>query len=110
MAASGAPTSIDTMTGAFPLVVEGISGEPTLKELIRIIDCDIAPCAQSHISTVHALNYLHLCIPTNLWPQYTNQPYPEGPVNPEPWNDGRGVTPLLEDLLLDGLSIEEFTC
>ena len=64
---SGAPTSIDTMMGAFHPVYEGILGKLTLKDLIKIIDKHMVLCTQSHVSTVYALNYLDVCIPAVMW-------------------------------------------
>ena len=79
MAAFVAPTSIDTLTGTFPPVCKGIAGELTLKDLIRIIYENIIPCAQSHVSTVYALIYLHLCIPAVMWAQLFERAVSGGP-------------------------------
>ena len=74
------------MTAAFPLMATGIVGEPNLQDLIRLQDTHIIPCAQSHVTTNHALNYLHICVPTNIYMQYTNEAYPEIPADTVPWD------------------------
>ena len=80
------PTSVSTMNASFPPMFASIVGEPTLQELIRIQDTHMIPCAQIHVTTINALNYLHLCVPANIYTQYTNEAYPEIPPDPGPWD------------------------
>ena len=94
MASSQAPTSFATVTASFPPMVASIVGELTLQELIRIQDIHMIPCAQSHVTTISALNFLHLCVPANIYTQYTNEPYPENPEDPGPWDGADEETPL----------------
>ena len=94
MASLQAPTSVTIMTAAFPPMVEVIVGEPNLQDLIRLQDSHMIPCAQSHVTTNHTLNYLHLCVPANTFMQYTNEAYPVIPVDPGPWDGGSEETPL----------------
>ena len=82
------------MTAAFPPMVEAITGELNLQDLIRLQDSHMIPCAQSHVTTIHALNYLHLCEPASIYTQYTNKAYPEIPLDPGPWNNAGKDTPL----------------
>ena len=94
MASSQAPTSVAMMTAAFPPMVKAIIGEPNLQGLVRLQDSHMIPCAQIHLTTNHTLNYLHLCVPANIFTQYTNEAYLDIPNDPRPW-DGRGEeTPL----------------
>ena len=80
MVSSQAPTSVAIMTADFPPMVAGIVGEPILQDLIRLKDTHMIPCAQSHVTTINALNYLQVCIPgANTYTQYTNKAYPEIP-------------------------------
>ena len=81
------------MIAAFPLMVKGIVGEPNLQDLIRLQDSHMITCAQSHVTTSHALNYLQLCVPANIYTQYTNEAYPAIPADPGPWDGGGEETP-----------------
>ena len=94
MASFQAPTSVAIMTAAFPPMVASIVGEPTLQDLIRLQDTHMIPCAQSHVTTIHALNYLHLCVPASIYTQYTNQAYPDIPEDPGPWDGANKDTQL----------------
>ena len=94
MASSQAPTSVAMMTAAFPPMVEAIIGEPNLQDLIRLQDSHMIPCAQIHVTTKHTLNYLHICVPANIFTQYTNEAYPVIPADPGPWDGGGEETPL----------------
>ena len=96
MASSYAPTSVAVMTAAFPPMVEAITGEQNLQDLIRLQDShtNMIPCAQIHVMINHTLNYLHLCVPANIFTQYTNEAYPIIPDDPGPWDGGGEETPL----------------
>ena len=94
MASSQAPTSVAMMTAAFPPLVEAIVGVPNLQDLIRLQDSHMIPCAQSHVTTNHTLNYIHRCVPANIFTQYTNEAYPDIPDDPGTWDGGGKETPL----------------
>ena len=94
MVSSQAPTIVAIMTAAFPPMVISIVRDPTLPELIRMQDTHMIPCAQSHVTTTSALNYLHLCVPANIYTQYTNEAYTEIPLDPGPWDGANEDTPL----------------
>ena len=83
MSPTGAPASIDTIPKAFPPVIESIVGEPTLRELIRVIDTHIVPCAQSYVTAQREIHYLYLCMPAKLWLHYMNEPCPDIPAGPD---------------------------
>ena len=88
MVSSQVPTSVAIMTAAFPPMVQCIVGEPNLQDFIRLQDTHMIPCAQSHVTTNHALNYFHLCIPANMYKQYINEAYPAISADPGPWDGG----------------------
>ena len=94
MASSQAPTSVAVMTTASPPMVEAITGETNLQDLIRLQDSHMIPCAQSHVAINHTLNYLHICVPANIFMQYTNEAYPVIPADPGPWDGGGEDTAL----------------
>ena len=73
------------MLAAFPAAPPTISGEPTIGELVRILQ-HLMACAQSHQSDISRLNLLYVCIPAQLYHHYneTNKPYPTDPVDPGP--------------------------
>ena len=52
------------------------------------------PCAQSRVTTLNALNYFHLCVPVNVYMQYTNKPYPDIPADSGPWDGADEDTAL----------------
>ena len=86
------PTSPATMSAGFPQMVAKIIGEPTLQELIRALNTHLIPCDQSHVTTSSTLNLLYICIPENIYAQYTNEPYPDPPTNPGNWDsDGKNT-------------------
>ena len=94
MAFFQAPTSVFNMAAIFPLMVASIVGEPILQELIRVQDTHMIPCAQSHVTTMSALNFSHLCVPANLCTQQINEPYPESPKDPGRRDGVNKETPL----------------
>ena len=82
------PTIKADMTAAFPDAVPGITGEPSLQELIRVLK-HLIVCSQSHETQGNNnLNLLHVCLPNHLYERYltdpVNQAYPQ-PI-PHPGN------------------------
>ena len=59
-----------------------------------VLNPHLIPCAQSHVTTRSSLNLLHLCVPANIYAQYTNEPYPDPRANPGNW-DGDGENTAL---------------
>ena len=47
------------------------------------------PCDNNHV-----LNHLHMCVPANIYTQYTNEAYPAIPEDPGPWDGWGEETPL----------------
>ena len=94
MASSQVPTSTATMLAIFPQMDAKIIGEPTPQELIGVLNTHLIPCAQSHVTTGSILTPLCLCVPVNIYQQYTNKPYPDPPMNPGNWDGDRKNTPL----------------
>ena len=82
------------MTASFPPMVASIVGEPTLQEITRVQDTHMIPYAQRHMTATSALNYLHLCVPANIFTQYTNKAYSEIPPDPGPWDGADEESPL----------------
>ena len=79
---------------SFPPMVARILGEPIFQELIRVQDTYLLPCAQSHVTTISALNLLHLCIQANIYTQYANEAYPLPHVDPGNWGGAEENTAL----------------
>ena len=79
------PTDKAEMLAAFPAAPPTISDEPTIGELVRILQ-HLMACAQSHQSDISRLNLLFLDIPEELYQHYnaTNKPYPVDPEDPGP--------------------------
>ena len=71
------------MLAAFPEAAPKINGQPTLRELIRVIQ-HLIQCSQTHESDISPLKLLFLCIPPELYSNYTAEAYPFIPVNPGP--------------------------
>ena len=94
MAPSQTPSSTATMLASFSPMVGRIVGEPTLQELIRAQNTHPILCAQSHVTTRSTVSLLHLCVPANIYAQYTNEPYPDPRANPGNW-DGDGENTAL---------------
>ena len=71
----------EAMTAGFPARIPKIEGDITLKELLRVFQHLIA-CAQLTVTAYHAMNFLYLVVPAELWPLYSNAAYPQAPGNP----------------------------
>ena len=82
------------MLASFPPMVARIVRERTPPELIRFQNTHLNPCAQSHVTKISVLNLLHLCVPANIYAQYTAEPYPAPPVDPGNWDGAEEETPL----------------
>jgi len=79
------PTKKAEMLAAFPEVPPLITGEPTIGELIYILQYLMA-CTQSHQSYLSLLNALYMCFPEMLYHHCNdaNEAYPIDPTNPGP--------------------------
>ena len=70
------------MITGFPPQVAGITGDPTLRELLRIFR-HMIECAQSQMMNYCILNWLFLVVPANMWTIYhPTSPYPDPPGFP----------------------------
>ena len=84
MSATVSPTiTKEAMTAGFPARIPKIEGDITLKELLRVFQHLIA-CAQSTVTAYHAMNFLYLVVPAELWALYSNAAYPQAPSNGNP--------------------------
>ena len=85
-------TSKESMFTGFPATIQGIIGEPTQRELLRVFRHMIT-CSQSHVTNYCDLHWLFLVVPHNMWQYYTrNTPdqYPAPPTYPgdaPPYNE-----------------------
>ena len=66
---------------AFPAPEQPITGEMNLRELIRII-VHMMKCAQAVQYEGQPLAFLYLACPENIWPNYSQDPYPQTPGHP----------------------------
>ena len=71
------------MMACFPPAVPIIQGEPTTKELIRVLH-HLMTCSQSHETAFSEQNLLYVCLPANLYATHTANPYPNDPPDPGP--------------------------
>ena len=85
MTATNKPTSKADMMTAFPETIAMILGEPNIRELIRTLR-HLMKCAESHEYDLSACNLLFVCVPPEIFANYTNEQYPQEPPNP-------GITP-----------------
>ena len=74
------------MLKAFPESVPAIVGEPTLKDIIRVLR-HLIDCSQSHqVTNNNGLNLLHICLPPALYAFFVtdpaNQQYPARAADP----------------------------
>ena len=69
------------MLATFPAPMLGITGEPTLRELIRIIK-HLMEFSQKVKSDILPLNYLFLVLESDLYATHTADPYPAVPAHP----------------------------
>jgi len=75
------PTSIADMGAVFPDRPEMIKNEPTLLELLHILQYPM-DCSQTHETSISDCNLLFICIPPELYVTYTNMTYPLNPMDP----------------------------
>ena len=64
-------TSKESMVAGFPATIQGIIGEPTQHELLRVFR-NMITCYQSHVTNYCDLNWLFLLVPHNMWQYYTS--------------------------------------
>ena len=86
MSSAYKPTSKAEMLAAFPPSVPAIVGQPSLKEMIRLL-MHLITCSQlHHVEYGNGLNLLHICLPAHLYENFVadpaNQPYPNFANNP----------------------------
>ena len=80
------------MVAGFPSTIQGIIGEPTQRELLRVFRHMIT-CSQSHAINYCDLNWLFLVLPHSMWHYYTSDGpdlYPAPPAYPgdaSPYDD-----------------------
>ena len=82
------------MAASFPPMVARIVGETNLRELIRVQDTHLIPCAQSHVTSISTPNFPHICVPENTYAQYNNEAYPRTLDNPGIWDGEEKKTPV----------------
>ena len=71
----------NNMLVTFPTPVLGITGDPTLHELIRIIK-HLMECSQKIETDTSPLNYLFLVLESDLYTTHTVDRYPVVPAHP----------------------------
>ena len=72
------------MVASFPATIQGITGEPTQCELLRVF-WHMITYSQSHVTIYCDLNWLFLVVPNNMWQYYTSDApnqYPAPPTYP----------------------------
>ena len=80
------------MVAGFPATIQGIIGEPTQRELLRVFRHMIT-CSQSHVTNYCDLYWIFLVVPHNMWQYYTSDApnrYPDPPTYQgyaPPYND-----------------------
>ena len=62
--------SSNDMLASFPAPVQGITGEPSLRELIRLIK-HLMECSQKVETDISPLNYLFLVLESELYATHT---------------------------------------
>ena len=83
MSSDQKPTTKADMMAAFPEPPAKIQGEPTLRELLRVLD-HLMTCSQMHNYDLSTCNLLYIFIPEILYAKYTNEAYPQDSRNPGP--------------------------
>ena len=73
--------SSNDMLASFPAPVQGITGEPSLRELIRLIK-HLMECSQKVETDISPLNYLFLVLESELYATHTAEMYPSVPNHP----------------------------
>ena len=66
---------------AFPAAPAAITGDMTLRDLIRLI-LHLMHCSQAVKNDNHVLNYLYLACPDTFWANYSADAYPTTPAHP----------------------------
>ena len=66
---------------AFPAAPSAITGDMTLRDLIRLI-LHLMHCSQAVKNDNHVLNYLYLACPDTFWANYSADAYPTTPAHP----------------------------
>ena len=69
------------MTTGFAPTIQSITGTPTLGDLFRAY-CHLMYCAQSQLTAYHALNWLFMVVPPNMWNMHSVDPHPDPLKNP----------------------------
>ena len=73
--------SKETMTAGFLPTIQSITGTPNLGDLFRAYHC-LMYCTQSQFTVYHALNWLFLVVPPNMWNMHSVDAYRTAPANP----------------------------
>ena len=71
----------EQLTAGFPTIVPAITGDVTLKEIIRLWQ-HIKQCAQRTETNFDAQNFLYVVLPPGLWPYFSTRQYPTAPIDP----------------------------
>ena len=71
------------MLAAFPEAVPKIIGEPTIRELIRVLR-HLMLCSQTQAYDLSTTNLLFVCVPPEIFANYDPNPYPTAPADPGP--------------------------
>ena len=75
------PTSKGKMLECFPAAPPKINGEPTTRELIRVLQ-HLILCGQTHEVDYCKNNLLFLVIEQNIWPRFSEENWPNQPMEP----------------------------
>ena len=73
--------STNDMLATFPAPVQGITGKPSLRELIRLIK-HLMECSQKVETDISPLNYLFLVLESDLYATHIADMYPPVPEHP----------------------------
>jgi len=83
MSSAHKPLTKDEMLAAFPEACPKVIGQPTMRELIRVL-MHMILCSQSCDYALSNCNFLFVCVPDWLYGLYTQEPYPNRVANPGP--------------------------
>ncbi len=75
------PTSKGKMLECFPAAPPKINNDPTTRELIRVLQ-HLILSGQTHEVDYCKNNLLFLVIEQNIWPQFSDQAWPNEPMEP----------------------------
>ena len=70
-----------TIIAGFPAPVPPMTGEPTLREIIRVL-MHIIACAESLFTGISPLNYLFFVVAREKYARITQEQYPQIPADP----------------------------